>query len=135
MERQCKNACRSQGWLASHPKVERVNFLANPSTPESRRRFTTSSAEGIRSNGSFDLKNAAQERGCSPGWIDLKLVVRLPPRWATTYHGSLSRDESHRELSPNNASGMGIRDNPAAFAQWAFEAAEIVLADPEHSFG
>ena len=36
MERQCANACRIATWLQSHPRVERVHYLADPAIPTPR---------------------------------------------------------------------------------------------------
>ena len=34
MERQCANACRVAGWLATHPAIERVYFPSDPKHPD-----------------------------------------------------------------------------------------------------
>ena len=34
MERHCANACRVASWLATHPRVSRVHYLADPKHPD-----------------------------------------------------------------------------------------------------
>jgi cystathionine gamma-synthase/methionine-gamma-lyase len=133
MERQCKNACQIASWLASHPKVERVNFLADPAHPDhvTIQRLLPEGLYGAMV--SFELKDAGQEEVFT--WMDrLKLVVRgtsLGDVHTMVLYPAMS---SHREISPKQRERMGIRDNLIRVSV-GIEAAEDILADLEQAFG
>ncbi len=132
MEQQCRNACKIASWLATHPKVERVNFPADPAHPdrESIQRLLPNGLYGAMV--SFELKDANRDEVFE--WMDsLKLVVRatsLGDVHTMVLHPATS---SHREVSPKQRERMGIRDNLIRLSV-GIEAAEDILADLEQAF-
>jgi cystathionine beta-lyase/cystathionine gamma-synthase len=133
MERQCKNACQIASWLASHPKVERVNFLADPAHPDHQtvQRLLPEGLYGAIV--SFELKNAGQNEVFT--WMDrLKLVVRATSLGDVHTMVLYPAMSSHREISPKQRERMGIRDSLIRVSV-GIEAAEDILADLEQAFG
>lgn len=131
MERQCANACRVASWLAGHPAVERVYFLADPSHPDAatiRRQFPQGLYGAIVS---FELKNARQAEIFR--FMDaLKLVVRgtsLGDVHSLMLYPVMS---SHREISPKHRERMGIRENLLRLSV-GIEAVEDIIADLEQA--
>ena len=72
--RQCENACKVASWLMSHPKVERVNYPADPAHPDAaviRRLFTLGLFGAIVS---FEIKDA--DKPAVMNFMDrLKMIV------------------------------------------------------------
>ncbi|MCZ2077352.1 MAG: PLP-dependent aspartate aminotransferase family protein [Bryobacterales bacterium] len=133
MERQCSNACRLAGWLASHPSVERVYFPADPAHPDSAaiRKLFPQGMYGAMV--SFELKDAGRQEIF--GFMDrLRLVVRstsLGDVHTMILYPAMS---SHRDLSPKQRERMGIRDNLLRLSV-GIEAVEDVIADLDQALG
>jgi cystathionine beta-lyase/cystathionine gamma-synthase len=132
MERQCRNACRLATWLASHPRVERVNFPSDPKHPDAatvQRLFSKDLFGGMVS---FELKDAGKEKVFA--WMDrLKLVVRgtsLGDVHTMVLYPAMS---SHREVAPKQRERLGIRDSLIRLST-GIEAAEDIIADIEQAF-
>jgi cystathionine beta-lyase/cystathionine gamma-synthase len=131
MERQCANACRVASWLASHPGVERVYFLADPSHPDAatiRGQFPQGLYGAIVS---FELKGAA----CADvfRFMDaLKLIVRATSLGDVHTMMLYPVMSSHREISPKHRERMGIRENLVRLSV-GIEAVEDILADLEQA--
>ena len=110
MARQCANACRVASWLATHPRIERVNFPGDPNHPDaavSRRLFPPGLFGAMVS---FEVKDAGREEifrsldalkmivpATSLG--DVHTMVLYPPM------------SSHRDLAPKHRQRLGISDN------------------------
>jgi cystathionine beta-lyase/cystathionine gamma-synthase len=131
MERQCRNACRLASWLASHPRVERVNFPSDPRHPDAttvQRLFPKDLFGGMVS---FELKDALQQDVFN--WMDrLKLVVRgtsLGDVHTMVLYPAMS---SHREVSPKQRERLGIHDNLLRIST-GIEAIEDIIADIEQA--
>jgi len=133
MERQCANACRLASWLASHPRVERVYFTADPAHPDAaaiRRLFPPNLYGAIVS---FEVKDAGREEVF--GFMNrLKLVV--PATSLGDVHSMMLYPlmSSHREISPKHRERMGIRDSLVRLSV-GIEAAEDIVADLDQALG
>jgi cystathionine beta-lyase/cystathionine gamma-synthase len=132
MERQCRNACRLASWLASHPRVERVNYPSDSNHPDAatiQRLFPKDLFGGMVS---FELKNAGKEEVFA--WMDrLKLVVRgtsLGDVHTMVLYPAMS---SHREVAPKQREKLGIRDTLIRIST-GIEAVEDIIADIEQAF-
>jgi cystathionine beta-lyase/cystathionine gamma-synthase len=131
MERQCANACRVASWLANHPGVERVYFLADPAHPDAatiRQQFPQGLYGAIVS---FELKDAARDDVFR--FMDaLKLVVRATSLGDVHTMMLYPVMSSHREISPKHRERMGIRENLVRLSV-GIEAVEDILADLEQA--
>jgi cystathionine gamma-synthase/methionine-gamma-lyase len=131
MERQCANACRVASWLASHPRVERVYFPANPDHPDAatiRRLFPANLYGAIVS---FELKEAGRAEIFR--FMDaLQLVVRATSLGDVHTMMLYPVMSSHREISPKHRERMGIRENLVRLSV-GIEAAEDIIADLEQA--
>jgi cystathionine gamma-synthase/methionine-gamma-lyase len=131
MERQCANACRVASWLASHPRIERVYFPANPDHPDSatiRRMFPANLYGAIVS---FELKQAGRDEIFR--FMDaLELVVRATSLGDVHTMMLYPVMSSHRELSPKHRERMGIRGNLVRLSV-GIEAPEDIIADLEQA--
>lgn len=133
MERQCANACRVAGWLASHPRVERVYFTGDPAHPDAAtiRRVFPANLYGAMV--SFEIRGAGREAIFA--FMDgLKMIVRatsLGDVHTMMLYPSMS---SHREISPKHRERMGIRDNLVRLSV-GIEAADDIIADLAQALG
>ncbi len=127
MERQCANACRVASWLATHPRVERVYFPANPEHPDAatvKRLFPPNLYGAIVS---FELKDAGREEIFR--FMDaLKLVVRATSLGDVHSMMLYPVMSSHREISPKHRERMGIRDSLVRLSV-GIEAPEDIVED------
>ena len=133
MERQCANACRLASWLATHPRVERVHFTADPAHPDAAtiRRLFPANLYGAMV--SFEVKDAGREEVF--GFMNrLKLVV--PATSLGDVHSMMLYPlmSSHREISPKHRERMGIRDSLVRLSV-GIEAAEDIIADLDQALG
>ncbi len=127
MERQCANACRIAGWLATHPAVERVYFPAYPNHPDaaSIERLFTPTLYGAMV--SFEVRNADRER-------IFRLMNALEMIVPATSLGDVQSMmlypaiSSHRDLAPKHRARLGIRDNLVRLSV-GIEAVEDIIAD------
>jgi cystathionine gamma-synthase/methionine-gamma-lyase len=127
MERQCANACRVAGWLASHPRVERVYFTGDPAHPDAAtiRRVFPANLYGAMV--SFEIRGAGKEEIFR--FMDgLKMIVRATSLGDVHTMMLYPAMSSHREISPKHRERMGIRDNLVRLSV-GIEAAEDVIAD------
>lgn len=133
MERQCANACRAASWLASHPRVGKVNFPADPKHPDAAtiRRLFPPSLYGAMV--SFELKDGGRDEVFR--FMDrLRLIVRatsLGDVHSMVLYPAMS---SHRDLAPKQRQRLGIGDNLVRLSL-GIEAAEDILADLEQALG
>jgi cystathionine gamma-synthase/methionine-gamma-lyase len=131
MERQCANACRVASWLATHPRIERVYFPANPDHPDAsaiRRLFPANLYGAIVS---FELKEAGRAEIFR--FMDaLQLVVRATSLGDVHTMMLYPVMSSHREISPKHRERMGIRENLVRLSV-GIEAAEDIIADLEQA--
>ena len=132
-ERQCANACRVASWLATHPKVSKVYFPADPKHPDAAtisRLFPQGLYGAIVS---FDLKDAGREQVFV--FMDrLKLVVRatsLGDVHSIMLYPAMS---SHRDLAPKQRQRMGIGDGLVRLSV-GIEAVEDILGDLDQALG
>jgi cystathionine gamma-synthase/methionine-gamma-lyase len=127
MERQCANACRVAGWLASHPRVERVYFTGDPAHPDAAtiRRVFPANLYGAMV--SFEIRGAGKEEIFR--FMDgLKMIVRATSLGDVHTMMLYPAMSSHREISPKHRERMGIRDNLVRLSV-GIEAAEDIVAD------
>lgn len=127
MERQCRNAAEVAAWLATHPRVAKVNYPGDPSHPDAEtvaRQFSG----GLRgAMVSFDLKDAGREQVFA--FINkLKLVVRATSLGDVHTMVLYPAIASHRDLAPKQRLRMGIGDGLVRLSV-GIEAMEDVIAD------
>ncbi len=131
MERQCANACRVASWLASHPRIERVYFPANPDHPDAataRRLFPANLYGAIVS---FELKEAGRDEIFH--FMDaLQLVVRATSLGDVHTMMLYPVMSSHREISPKHRERMGIRESLVRLSV-GIEAGEDIIGDLEQA--
>ena len=127
MERQCNNACRVAGFLAAHPRVQKVHYLADPHHPDAAaiHRLLTAGLWGAIVT--FELKDAVKEDVFR--FMDrLNVVVRatsLGDVHSTVLYPAIS---SHRDVSPKQRERMGIHDGSVRLCI-GIEAVDDILAD------
>ncbi|HTR35573.1 MAG TPA: PLP-dependent aspartate aminotransferase family protein [Bryobacteraceae bacterium] len=127
VERQCQNACRIAAWLGSHPKIDRVYYLADPKHPDAAviRRLLPEGLYGALV--SFELKDAGKEDVLH--FMDrLKLIVRgtsLGDVHSLMLYPAIA---SHRDISPKQRERMGIRDSLVRLCA-GIEAVDDIIAD------
>jgi cystathionine beta-lyase/cystathionine gamma-synthase len=125
--RQCENACKVASWLKSHPKVDRVNYPADPAHPDAaviRRLFTSGLFGAIVS---FEIKDA--DKPAVMAFMDrLKMIV--PGTSLGDVHSLLLYPvmASHRDVAPRMRERMGIRENLVRVSA-GIEAADDIIAD------
>lgn len=131
IERQCANACQVAGWLASHPRVERVYFPGDPHHPDAANVARLLPAGRFGGLVAFEVKDAGRpeifrimER--------LKMVVRATSLGDVHTMILYPAMSSHRDLSPKHRERLGIRDNLLRMSI-GIEAAEDILADLEQA--
>jgi cystathionine beta-lyase/cystathionine gamma-synthase len=127
MERQCKNACRVAAWLASHPKVERVNYPGDPKHPDADTVARLLPKDLFGAMVSFDLKDAGKPEvfACMDR---LKMIVRgtsLGDVHTLALYPSIS---SHRDIPPKQRERLGIRDSLIRLSI-GIEAVDDIIAD------
>jgi cystathionine gamma-synthase/methionine-gamma-lyase len=131
MERHCANACKVASWLAAHPKVERVNFPADPAHPDAAaiRRMLPPNMFGAMI--SFEIKGARKPQVFE--FMDkLKMVVRgtsLGDVHTMTLYPAIS---SHRDIAPRQRERMGIRESLVRLSI-GIEAVEDIIGDIEQA--
>jgi cystathionine beta-lyase/cystathionine gamma-synthase len=126
-ERQCQNAQKLATCLASHPKVERVYYCADPQHPDAaaiRDLFAPGLFGAILS---FELKDA-DKAGVMQFINRLKMIV--PGTSLGDVHTLLLYPivASHRDVSPKMRERMGIRENLVRVAV-GIEAVDDIMTD------
>ena len=127
MERQCANACRIAGWLATHPAVERVHFPADPKHPDAaniKRLFAPGFYGAIVT---FEIKGADREHVFR---FMNALETIVPATSLGDVHSMLLYPtiSSHRDISPKHRERLGIHDNLVRLSA-GIEAPEDIIAD------
>lgn len=133
MERQCSNACRVASWLASHPKVEHVNYPGNPKHPDKATVAQMFPKDTYGAMVSFDLKDAGRQEVFAT--MDrLKMIVRgtsLGDVHTLALYPAIS---SHRDISPKQRERLGIKDSLLRLSI-GIEAVDDIIADLEQAIG
>jgi cystathionine gamma-synthase/methionine-gamma-lyase len=133
MERQCRNACRVATWLASHPKVARVNYPGDPKHPDAEAVARLLPKDLFGAMVSFDLKDAGKPEVFS--CMDrLKMIVRgtsLGDVHTLALYPSIS---SHRDIPPKQRARLGIHDSLIRLSI-GIEAVDDIIADLEQAIG
>ena len=127
MERQCANACRVASWLASHPKVERVFFPADPAHPDAAtiQRLFPPNLYGAMV--SFEIREAHAQNIFA--FLDaLKMVVPATSLGDVHTMALYPNMSSHRDVAPKQRERMGIRENLVRLSV-GIEAPEDITAD------
>jgi cystathionine beta-lyase/cystathionine gamma-synthase len=131
IERQCTNACKVASWLASHPRVERVNFPGDPKHPDAAivaRLFPKNMAGAMLS---FELKDAGRSE-VFQFMEALQLIVRATSLGDVHTMALYPAMASHRDLSPKHRERLGIRDSLVRISV-GIEAVEDIIADLEQA--
>jgi cystathionine beta-lyase/cystathionine gamma-synthase len=133
MERQCRNACRVATWLASHPKVESVNYPGDPKHPDAETVARLLPKDLFGAMVSFDLKGAGKPEvfACMDR---LKMIVRgtsLGDVHTLALYPSIS---SHRDIPPKQRARLGIHDSLIRLSI-GIEAVDDIIADLEQAIG
>lgn len=127
MERQCANACRIANWLATHPGISRVHYLADPNHPDAAtvRRLLPNGPYGAIVT--FEMRGGQKEDVFR--FMDrLKLVVRgtsLGDVHSLVLYPAMA---SHRNISPKQRERMGIHDGVVRLCA-GIEAVDDIIAD------
>ncbi|MBV8820505.1 MAG: PLP-dependent transferase [Acidobacteriaceae bacterium] len=131
MERHCANACRVAGFLAQHPAVSKVHYLADAKHPDAEaiRRLLAPGLYGAIVT--FELKDGSKQDVFD--FMDsLKLVVRatsLGDVHSTVLYPAIA---SHRDVAPKQRERMGIHEGTVRLCI-GIEAAEDIIADLEQA--
>jgi cystathionine gamma-synthase/methionine-gamma-lyase len=132
MERQCRNACTVASWLATHPKVAKVNYLSSPNHPDAAAIKRLFPKDQYGAMISFELKDSGRAEVFA--WMEkLKMIVRatsLGDVHSMVLYPAMS---SHRDISPKQRERLGIRDNLIRVSV-GIEAVEDIIADLEQAF-
>ncbi len=132
-ERQCANARRIAGWLAGHPRVERVHFPGHAEHRDAaviRRLLPEGLGGGMLS---FEIRRAGRDEIFR--FLDrLKLVVRATSLGDVHSMILYPVMSSHRDVPPEMKERLGIRENLVRLSA-GIEAAEDVMADLEQALG
>ncbi len=127
MERQCANACRIASWLASHPGVEKVHYLADSKHPDAAviQRLLPNGPYGAIVT--FEVKGGRKEDVFR--FMDrLNLVVRgtsLGDVHSLVLYPAIA---SHRDISPKQRARLGIHDGVVRLCA-GIEAVEDIIFD------
>ena len=127
MERQCANACRVASWLATNPKVGKVNFTADSAHPDAATiaRLFPKGLYGAMI--SFELRDAGRAEVFA--FMDrLKLIVRATSLGDVHSMMLYPAMASHRDLPPKQRERLGIRDSLVRLSV-GIEAAEDIIED------
>lgn len=131
MERQCSNACRVASWLASHPRISKVHYLADPGHPDAAviRRLLPEGMYGAIVT--FELKDAGKQEMFQ--FMDrLKLVVRATSLGDVHSLILYPVIASHRDVAPKQRERLGIHDGLVRLCV-GIEAVDDIIADLEQA--
>jgi len=131
MERQCANACRMAGWLATHPAVERVYFPSDPKHPDaaSIKRLFAPGLYGAMV--SFEIKGAARPE-VFRFMNALEMIVPATSLGDVQTMVLYPAMSSHRDLSPKHRARLGIHDSLVRMSV-GIEAVEDIIADVDRA--
>ena len=127
MERQCANACRIAQWIATHPRIAQVHYLADPNHPDSAtiRRLLPNGPYGAIVT--FEVAGAGKPEVFE--FMDrLKLVVRgtsLGDVHSLVLYPAIA---SHRDIAPKQRERLGIHDGVVRLCA-GIEAVDDIIAD------
>ncbi len=127
MERQCSNACRIASWLATHPGVSKVHYLADAMHPDAAviQRLLPNGPYGAIVT--FEIKGGTKEDVFR--FMDrLNLVVRgtsLGDVHSLVLYPAIA---SHRDISPKQRARLGITDGVVRLCA-GIEAVEDIIFD------
>lgn len=125
--KQCANAKQLACQLASHPKVERVYYTADPKHPDATviQRLFPPDLHGAML--SFELKGADRSKVFA---FMNKLKMIVPGTSLGDVHSLLLYPvmASHRDVSPKQRERMGIRENLVRLSA-GIESADDIMAD------
>jgi cystathionine gamma-synthase/methionine-gamma-lyase len=127
MERQCANACRIASWMASHPRISRVHYLADPAHPDAAAiaRLLPQGLYGALVT--FEIKDATRQDAFD--FLDrLKLVVMATSLGDVHSLILYPVIASHRDIAPKQRERMGIHDGLLRLCA-GIEAVEDIVAD------
>jgi cystathionine beta-lyase/cystathionine gamma-synthase len=131
--RQCENACKVASWLKPHPKLENVNYPADPAHPDAAviRRLLTPGLFGAIV--SFEIANA--DKRAVMAFMD-RLEMIVPGTSLGDVHSLLLYPAmaSHRDIAPRTRERMGIRENLVRVSV-GIEAADDIIADLDRALG
>jgi len=127
MERQCANACRIAQWMATHPRIAHVHYLADPNHPDAAtiRRLLPNGPYGAIVT--FEIAGAGKQEIFE--FMDrLKLVVRgtsLGDVHSLVLYPAIA---SHRDIAPKQRERLGIHDGVVRLCA-GIEAVDDIIAD------
>ena len=127
MERQCSNACRIASWLATHPGVSKVHYLADSKHPDAGviQRLLPNGPYGAIVT--FEIQGGRKEDVFR--FMDrLNLVVRgtsLGDVHSLVLYPAIA---SHRDISPKQRARLGINDGVVRLCA-GIEAVEDIIFD------
>lgn len=127
MERHCANACRVASWLATHPRVSQVHYLADPQHPDAAAIQRLLQNKQYGAIVSFELKGATRE-GVFRFMDGLRIVVRgtsLGDVHSLILYPVIA---SHRDIAPKQRERMGIHDGLVRLCV-GIEAVEDIIDD------
>ena len=133
MERQCSNAERLAGWLATHPQVAAVHYPADPKHPDAEtiRRMLPNGLHGAML--SFELKDAGRDE-VFRFMERLRLVVRATSLGDVHTMMLYPAMSSHRDLAPKQRRALGISDSLVRVSA-GIECVDDVIADIDQALG
>ena len=127
MERQCANACRIASWMATHPRISRVHYLADPAHPDAAAiaRLLPQGLYGALVT--FEIKDATRQDAFD--FLDrLKLVVMATSLGDVHSLILYPVIASHRDIAPKQRERMGIHDGLLRLCA-GIEAVDDIVAD------
>jgi cystathionine gamma-synthase/methionine-gamma-lyase len=133
MERQCANACAIASWLATHPRIAKAYFPADPAHPDAaaiRRQFPKGLFGAIVS---FDLKDAGRDEVFA-FMNRLRLVVKATSLGDVHTMILYPAMSSHREIAPRQRQRLGIGDGMLRISA-GIEDVSDVIADLDQALG
>ena len=132
-ERQCRNACRLASWLASHPGVERVYYLADPNHPDAANIKRLFPPDLYGAMVSFELGGVTSREEVFAFMDRLKMLVRATSLGDVHTMVLYPAMSSHRDIAPKQRERMGIRDNLLRVSV-GIEAIDDIIGDLEQAF-
>ena len=133
MRQQCENALRIAGWLASHPKIARINYPGLPDHPQHELARSMFEQRGYGAVLSFEIKGAGKDTAfrfmealelCMP-------ATTLGDIYSIVLHPATS---SHRALTAEERAAIGITEGLVRLSV-GIEDAEDIIADLDQALG
>lgn len=133
MERQCANASKVAEFLGAHPRVAKVNYLADPGHPDAATIKKMFPPGLFGAMVSFEVKNAGRAEIFAL-MNRLKLVVKATSLGDVHTMMLYPVMASHRDLAPKQRQRLGILDSLVRLSV-GIEAVEDVIADLDQALG